>query len=660
MEGNSALKNILVVLLGVLLAVLPVRAGQTPLDSLAARLPTMPADTHRVNVLTALAEGYRNTAPRKAAGYAGQALTLASKLGFGAGRARALDHLGWAHYRLGELDKALSFSLQALHQSQAAGYPRGTVNASINVASIYYEQNNYRQAISYFYRAWKMSSALGDGPLTGRALNNLGFLYFKQGDYPQALRYAGRALQHNRRLGDPYLVSFALRTLGDVYATQGRYDQALACQSEALAAARQGSNQYMVVTTLNRLGDLYARKGNYPQAIRCQQQALALGKAAGFRPDLVNIYASLAGVYAKTGNFGRAYRCQQAEIALKDSIYNERSRKEIAQLQTRFETRRKEQENRLLRAENEKKRAMLGKHYWTAVAGLACSLLLAGTSAFFFLANRHKKKVNRLLSGQQVQIVAQNHQLTRLNREVSGQNDELAQLNRVKNQFLSIISHDVRAPLTSLQGVLSLARLEALSRAELQSLFDRIGGQVQQNLLLLDNLLHWTSCQIDGLRLHRTAADLRAIAGENVALYAPVAEQKGIAVHCALTGPLPVHADAEMLRTVVRNLVNNAVKFTPAGGTITLRGHAYPDRVQFTVEDTGVGIPPGRLAHLFDEAAQSTPGTGQEKGKGLGLRVCREFIHHHQGQLWAESTPGEGSAFHFTLPAGSGGSGLLV
>jgi signal transduction histidine kinase/predicted negative regulator of RcsB-dependent stress response len=525
------------------------------------------------------------------------------------------DFLGWSYYRLGELDKALSFSLQALQQSTAASYRRGTVNASINVASIYYEQNNYPQAIAYFHRALNMSSALGDGPLTGRALNNLGFLYFKQGDYPLALRYANQALHHNRRLGDAYLVSFALRTLGDVYARQGRYDQALSSQSDALAAARRGNNQYMVVTALNRLGDLYARRGDYPRALGCQEEALDLGLAAGFRPDLVNIYASLAAVYAKTGNFGPAYRYQKAELALKDSIYNERSRKEIARLQTRFETQRKEQGNRLLRAENEKKRALLGKHYWTAVAGLACSMLLAGTSAFFFLANRHKKKANRLLEGHQVRIVEQNHQLTRLNQEVNGQNHELAQLNRVKNQFLSIISHDVRAPLTSLRGVLSLARLGALTPAELQLLLDRIAGQVQQNLLLLDNLLHWTSYQAHGLRVHRTDVDLRAIAHENMALYAPVAEQKGISVHCPLPEPLPVYADAEMIRTVVRNLLNNAIKFTPAGGTVTLLGQAYPDRVQFTVRDSGVGIPPERLARLFGETAESTPGTGLEKGR---------------------------------------------
>ncbi len=650
MEGYFAVKHVFIRILCLLLAVGALQAAQMPLDSLAARLQTPNADTNRVNTLTALAEGYRNTAPNKAVGYAVQALRLAEKLGFGTGRARALDHLGWSYYRLGELDKALSFSLQALHQSQATGYRRGMVNASINVASIYYEQNNYPQAIAYFHRALQMSSALREGPLTGRALNNLGFLYYKQGDYRQALQYATRALHHNRRLGDAYLVSFALRTLGDVYTRQGHYDKALSYQSEALAVARAGHNQYIVVTALNRLGDLYAHRGDYQQAIRCQQEALNLGLAAGFRPDLVNIYASLAGVHAKTGNFGPAYRYQQAEIALKDSIYNERSRQEIAQLQTRFETRRKEQENRLLRAENEKKQALLSKHYWAALAGLACSLLLAGTSTFFFLANRHKKKVNRLLEGQQVRIVEQNQQLTRLSQEVSGQNHELAQLNRAKNQFLSIISHDVRAPLTSLQGVLSLARLDGLSKAELQLLLDRIAGQVQQNLLLLDNLLHWTSYQADGFRVHRMTVDLRTIAHENIALYAAVAEQKGILVHCALTAPLPVHADAEMIGTVVRNLVNNAVKFTPAGGTITLRGEAYPDRVQFTVQDSGVGIPPERLTRLFDESAESTPGTGQEKGKGLGLRVCREFIQHHQGQLWVESVLGEGSAFHFTLP----------
>ncbi len=635
----------------VLLAAGYCRAGQTPLNS----LPAQTADTNRVNTLNALAAEHRNGEPGKAIDYAREAHALATKLGFRSGKARALDHIGWGYYRLGELDKALSFSLQGLRESQAANARRETVNASINVASIYYEQNNYTLAISYFYRAWKMSQQLGDGQLTGRALNNLGFLYFKQGNYPKSLEYSFQALRNNRQLKDGYLVSFSLRTIGDVYAMQGRYARALSYQSEAFEAARVVGNKYMMVTSLNRMGDLYTREANYARAIECQQQALALSQAAGFRPDLVSIYASLADVYAKRGNYVEAYQYQQAGIALKDSIYNERTSRQIAQLQTRFETERKEQENRLLRAENEKKQAMLGKHYWTGVAGLSLSLLLAGTSAFLYLAYRQKKRVNRVLEGQKSEIVRQNGQLTRLNQEVSGQNQELAQLNRVKNQFLSIISHDVRAPLTSLQGVLSLARLEALSLPEFQALLDKLSGQVQHNLLLLDNLLHWTSCQMNGLQVNRTVVDLRAVAAANVALYAPVAEQKCITVQCSLPDPLVVTGDEEMLKTVVRNLLNNAIKFTPTGGRVSLNAQVHTDRVQFTVQDTGVGIPAERLPRLFEEAACSTPGTEQEKGKGLGLKVCHEFILHNQGQLWVESGPGKGSSFHFTVPAAKAG-----
>jgi signal transduction histidine kinase len=282
--------------------------------------------------------------------------------------------------------------------------------------------------------------------------------------------------------------------------------------------------------------------------------------------------------------------------------------------------------------------------------GLAesASVLLPVVCLLLLRAIRQKKRFNCLLRVRQAEIVRQNEELSRLNRQ--------------KDQLLSLISHDVRGPLNSLQGVLMLAQAKALPPDQVQGLLGKLAVEVQHTSLLLDNLLKWTASRMHRMHLHPTPVDLRRLALENVALYANLAERKAIALHCTLAEPLLVTADEEMARTVLRNLLSNAIKFTHPGGTVTLRaerrffgsapeGHPAGPWVQCTVQDTGVGMAPETVGRLFSGAAGSTPGTGREVGTGIGLRVCLDFIEQHGGRIWAESRPGHGTRFHFTLPA---------
>jgi signal transduction histidine kinase len=282
-----------------------------------------------------------------------------------------------------------------------------------------------------------------------------------------------------------------------------------------------------------------------------------------------------------------------------------------------------------------------------ALAGPAL-VLLAAACLLLLRAYRQKVQCNGRLKARQAEAIRQNEELSRLNRQ--------------QDQFLSLISHDVRGPLNSIHGVLLLAQAKALSPHQVQELLGKLAVEVQHTSLLLDNLLKWTASRMHPLSVQPVPVDLRRLALENLALYESLAARKAIALQCALPDALVVTADEEMTRTVVRNLLNNAIKFTYPGGTVTLRaerrffgasaaGRPAGPWVQFTVQDTGVGMPPETVVRLFSGAACSTPGTGREMGTGIGLRVCHDFIDQHGGRLWAESCPGQGTSFHFTLPA---------
>lgn len=232
-------------------------------------------------------------------------------------------------------------------------------------------------------------------------------------------------------------------------------------------------------------------------------------------------------------------------------------------------------------------------------------------------------------------------------------NAELTELNATKDKFFSIISHDLRGPLASLLTLLDLTE-EDLARRDYARLSDnlRLARQVShQYFALLNNLLQWSRSQSGRLEFRPEPVELPDLARSLSALTEAPARAKEIALLWDLPSALTVRADRFMLETVLRNLISNALKFTPRGGQVLVSAAPQPHGVRFEVRDSGVGIPPERQARLFRiESNSSTPGTERETGTGLGLILCREFVERHGGSIGVSSEPGQGSRFHFLLP----------
>lgn len=236
--------------------------------------------------------------------------------------------------------------------------------------------------------------------------------------------------------------------------------------------------------------------------------------------------------------------------------------------------------------------------------------------------------------------------------EHAGMAEQLELLNQEKNKLFSIISHDLRSPFTSLLGLTELM-IKAGDKMKPEQIIDyagRINDSGKRIFRLLENLLEWARLQMGSVAREPGPQRLKELVQETVDLLAPVAAEKQVRIDNAVAG-LSAFADRPTLNTVIRNLVNNAVKFTPPGGTVRIEAREDDGAVRVTVNDTGVGIPPERVATLFQVGANlTTPGTKGEKGTGLGLALCKHLVEMNGGRIWAESTPGQGSAFHFTVP----------
>jgi signal transduction histidine kinase len=230
---------------------------------------------------------------------------------------------------------------------------------------------------------------------------------------------------------------------------------------------------------------------------------------------------------------------------------------------------------------------------------------------------------------------------------------ELQSLNATRDRFFSIIAHDLKSPFNQLLGLSEL--IESLAAKsddeEIRKMALLINESAKRGKDLLENLLDWSRNQTGSIGFNPTEIPLASLIGDMVEMTHYYAKQKSIEIKMDIPPDLVVTADENMLKTVIRNLLTNAIKFTGSKGTIQIGAAQEQDQVHIAVQDNGVGIKQEILPKLFRvDQNPTTKGTSEEKGTGLGLILCKEFVDIHGGKIWAESSPGEGSVFHVVLP----------
>lgn len=238
--------------------------------------------------------------------------------------------------------------------------------------------------------------------------------------------------------------------------------------------------------------------------------------------------------------------------------------------------------------------------------------------------------------------------------ELKGKNEQLKKLNASKDVFFSIISHDLRSPFTSLLGYAELiaCQFDQFTSEEIKEQVGHIRASAQKLYALLENLLTWSRIQRGLMTYQPEIFDVSEAAVDTIEIFTSKARQKTIALKNCIPAHAMVYADYSMVNAIIRNLLSNALKFTPTGGSVTLTALQNESHWEISIADTGTGIPEDAVPHLLQLDRQYTGvGTDGEKGTGLGLILCKELVEQHQGRFWFESRPGAGATFFFTLPA---------
>jgi len=235
--------------------------------------------------------------------------------------------------------------------------------------------------------------------------------------------------------------------------------------------------------------------------------------------------------------------------------------------------------------------------------------------------------------------------------EIQHQKERLEETNRIKDKLFSVVSHDIKGPLSSLKLSLLLAKTGTLKPEEFNHVVAGIETHMEQTTEFIDNLLQWARIQLRGIMYEPAAVNLEKLIDETITLLKPELQEKKIALEkVGFEGTMMAHVDMNMIRSVFRNLLTNAIKFTPANGVILIHVLTEPETLTVSIQDTGVGIPAANQERLFSLDGITTKGTRQEAGTGLGLILCKEFVERNKGKIWFESEEGRGTTFYFSLP----------
>lgn len=496
------------------------------------------------------------------------------------------------------------------------------------------------EAFENFETAIRYKDEVGRPRMEAEALSNLAQLYTAQGKYDKALDTHKKALSIRRSIRDRQNEAHSLNDIGELYRLMKNDEKAIANHVVALEIRQALQDKRGLAVSYNNVGALYYQQKNFQRAIANLELALEAARNGQDQSQMRRSYDFLSQCYKELGDFRKALEYRDLFANINEFIQRDEDEQQLVERQNRYVMSQKQSQIEKLesiRKEREKELQTQKKFRNFLMALVALGIVVVLLVLYLYLVKRRANK-----------------KLKVANTQVQQQNIQLQDLNATKDKFFSIISHDLKGPLNSLTSFSSLLinHTDSLSKDEIKMLAKDLDKSLKNLFALLENLLEWSRSQTGNIEFKPEVFDFNALLEQNKGLLHTQALNKKITIENRSMGAVTVNAHKHSVNTVVRNLISNAIKFTPEGGTITLDALVgHEGDLVVSVKDTGVGMAPEVMQKLFRlDTKHTTKGTADEKGTGLGLILCKDFIEKNGGRIWVESTPGKGSIFYFSLP----------
>ncbi|MCC9166919.1 tetratricopeptide repeat-containing sensor histidine kinase [Pontibacter harenae] len=649
--------NILALIFSLFVSVAAVLQDEARVEELEAKLAQPPTDEERAATLAELSKTFWTNNPKTSINYGKQAIELAQKTKNKNILAEAINNTGGGYYFLGDYENAANYFYQSLRLREQLKDTVGISQIYNNIGNLFSVQNNHSQAFKLYNQSLELSVSVKDTFNTSRTLNNIGFTFQQLDSLDLSLKYFFQSLELKEAINHQIGIANTFNYIGNTYLKKKDYKQANSYFNQALTLSEQIDRAQSKTIALRGLAETHLQTGEAITALTYGKKALEVATKTQAKDEIRLTAEVLSKIYTQLGNFEQAHHFLSVFTAYSDTIRNEQAEHRITEMQVKYDIQKKETENIQLKAERDLQAKELA--YRNISQYLTATLLISVVviAIIFFKGRKHLQKVNAMLLQKNKEITQsslvleeQKEALAAQAEALNNQKDELERINNLKDKLFSVVAHDLRGPFVSLKSIVQLMLSGALPENK-KVHFLRIVEADQQNALwLLENLLTWAKAQMKGMEVLPVVVDIHKLTEENMKLLRAQADQKKVTLENSVAPFTYAVADKEMIKLVFRNLISNAIKFCKAGDNVTIAASEHKSDVTIAVKDTGIGMSPEQLNQLFSDKNFTSRGTANEKGSGLGLQLCKDFVELNGGMIWVESTPGYGSEFKFTLP----------
>ena len=547
---------------------------------------------------------------------------------------------GWAGTMFGDgrMDVGLLYFMESAELYKGKGKNLAQALSYFEIALIQHKAENYEEAKSYYQKTLTLGGDSLDHRIQINCYNGFALIERHNMQFDSAVSDFRKASQIAEMSRDTAWMGILAGNIGSIHLRRGDRDSSLYYYHLNLSLIRNTSEFENEIETYSHLARVYLLKSDFANTKVYLDSAMNIIderkiKFTDFFNPLDYIHETYASLYSATGDYKKAFEHHQQFHKIAEDKQENVNGRSLKQLQSAYTFEQKQHELELLQEINEANVLVIHHQQYIGVA-FACVIILMTALAFILYRTGRQRK--------------------RLNTKLCSSNEELERLNTIKDRLFSVISHDLRSPIATLRSLMIFLQNGNIKPEELAFLYSKLNHQLEVSGNVLDNLLHWAKAEMSNVKMDLEKVILADVVN-NVALQLKeMMEEKNTQFHNELNFHLIALADRIQVEIILRNLIANAVKFTPHGGMIKIDGKIIDECVEIYVEDNGMGMHEEEVKNLFQpDKLFTTVGTNQEKGAGIGLIITKEMISKNGGNIWVNSRKHTGTKFTFTLPIAS-------
>jgi two-component system sensor histidine kinase/response regulator len=581
-------------------------------------------------------------------------------------------------------DSAIHIATRSLAAAEQLGSKYLTGFSLYILSKSHWTKTNFKLSAEFGFKALKIFENSRHTTLWGKCLLSLGRTFTDLRNYEQGGAYIARAIILGQKNHDDYILAEAYREKSMLLTELHKYDSALYFSDAGIALFETFGDSTSVSILFSRKAKIFFYRKDFASSNFFNRKALMYDSLVGNRralgisfyqsaldavhtgnldtailflyksipvnqqmhnlATLIKVHMLLSDIYIKQNKKDLAITHLKLVTQYKDSLYTTEKAGQVQEMQSLYELSAKEQTIDRLKQENTLKQQQM-KLQWLFVIFLLVGVILLGVIIFV----QKKYRVLQEKSNQELSI--KNQSIEQQKEEIQSQAETLQNLNQLKTKLFSVISHDLRGPLATLHALLDLLTKKRVTHEEFIQVSDKVKTSLDITQRTLENLLNWSLSQMEGIKTEPRKLDIKDFIDDACSLMEEPAQVKNVTIENQAPDSVFVSADADQIQLILRNLIHNAIKFSKPFDNVQVSAHRNTKFCMVSVKDSGIGMTKSEIETVVSSKHHfSKTGTMQEKGTGLGLLLCQEFIKLNGGEITIKSAINQGTEIIFSLP----------